>query len=192
LIDNANGTVALVAEDGTPLGTINKTSVTDSLGGSYTIDNGDCTPVTVDTNANASSYDNTASELTATNVQSAIDEVVSTINSGGGVELIDNANGTVSLVAEDGTPLGTIDKTSVTDNLDGTYTIDNGGGTPVTIDTNANASSYDNTVSELTATNVQSAIDEVVSTINSGSGVELIDNTDGTVSLVAEDRKTVV
>src|SRR5690606_22058542 len=111
----------------------------------------------------------------------------STINSGSGVKLIDNTDGTVSLVAENGTSLGTIDKAAVTDNLDGTYTIDNGDGTPVTIDTNADASSYDNTASELTATNVQAAIDEVVSTINSGSGVKLIDNTDGTVSLVAED-----
>src|SRR5690606_39434786 len=102
----------------------------------------------IDTNANASFYDNTVSELTATNVQAAIDEVVSTINSGSGVELIDNTDGTVSLVAEDGTSLGTIDKAAVTDNLDGTYTIDNGDGTPVTIDTNANASSYDNTASE--------------------------------------------
>src|SRR5690606_18498186 len=109
----------------------------------------------------------------------------STINSGSGVKLIDNTDGTVSLVAEDGTSLGTIDKAAVTDNGDGTYTIDNGDGTPVTIDTNANASSYDNTASELTATNVQSAIDEVVSTINSGGGVELIDNANGTVSLVA-------
>src|SRR5690606_41533787 len=125
LIDNANGTVALVAEDGTPLGTINKTSVTDSLGGSYTIDNGDCTPVTIDTNANASSYDNTASELTATNVQSAIDEVVSTINSGGGVELIDNTNGTVSLVAEDGTSLETRSATSRNDEYDRSYAYDN-------------------------------------------------------------------
>src|SRR5690606_40355638 len=132
-------------------------------------------------------YDNTASELTATNVQAAIDEVVSTINSGSGVNLIDNTYGTVSLDAEDGISLVTINKASVTDNGDGTYTIDNGDGTSVVIDTNANASSYDNTVSELTATNVQSAIDEVVSTINSGGEVELIDNANGTVSLVTED-----
>src|SRR5690606_9334134 len=65
----------------------------------------------------------------------------------------------------------------VTDNGDGTYTIDNGDGTPVTIDTNANASSYDNRVSGLTSDNVQAAIDEVV------AKVAVVENTKGDLTL---------
>src|SRR5690606_39785405 len=65
----------------------------------------------------------------------------------------------------------------VTDNGDGTYTIDNGDGTPVTIDTNANASSYDNRVSGLTSDNVQAAIDEVV------AKVAVVENAKGDLTL---------
>src|SRR5690606_8792350 len=136
LEENHDGTYTYTNESGDEVIIDANTTTVELVDGVYTFkDATGATITTIDTNAYASSYDNTTSELTATNVQAAIDEVVSTINSGSGVELIDNANGTVSLVAEDGTSLGTIDKAAVADNGDGTYTIDNGDGTPVTIDT---------------------------------------------------------
>ncbi|WP_268225898.1 hypothetical protein, partial [Sinomicrobium oceani] len=110
-----------------------RSAITDNGDGTYTIVNQDGDNVVINTNANTSVYDNTNSGLSSGNVQDAIDELVTTINTGSGVRLNDNGDGTVSLVAEDGTVLGTVNKSSLTDNTDGTYTFDNGNGSPVTI-----------------------------------------------------------
>ena len=95
------------------------------------------------------SYDNTTSELSATNVQDAIDELKSDINN---IPIIDNA----SDVNYDNTE-SQLEATNVQNAIDELKTDINN--VPV-IDDAADVN-YDNTTSELSATNVQDAIDEV-------------------------------
>ncbi|QEE48069.1 hypothetical protein FUA48_00280 [Flavobacterium alkalisoli] len=103
------------------------------------------------------------------------------------MNLIDNNDGSVTLVKADGTQVA-VAKADITANGDGTYTFTNNDGSDVTIDTNgltitelngvytftaadgsvidtidtnASALAYDNTASGLTAGNVQAALDEV-------------------------------
>src|SRR5690606_6361326 len=115
-------------------------------------------------------FDDTTSSLGAGNVQEAIDQLVAHANKGAGVSLVDNNDGTVTLVAEDGSTLGSIDKSSLTDNGDGSYTFDNGNGSPVVFDTNAGALPFENSSNGFAATDVQGAIEEVAQTIESNKG----------------------
>ncbi|MHA3789655.1 beta strand repeat-containing protein, partial [Flavobacterium hauense] len=160
------------------------------------------------------SIDNTVSGLAATDVQGAIDEIVANTNTQlGNFELAENNDGSFSLIGADGTTvLSTIQKGSLTANVDGTYTFDNNNGTPVTfdpskvnlsvsngvytftdnagvslgtIDVNASALPFSNTVSGLAATDVQGAIDEIVANTNTQLGnFELAENNDGSFSLI--------
>src|SRR5690606_17143958 len=186
-------------------------------GGVYTFLDGQGNPITsIDTNANALPYDNTTSGLTATDVQTAIDELATQI---GDLDLVDNTDGTFSLIGPDGTTiLGTVSKSDLTDEGDGLYTFTNNDGSDVqfdvrsvevvfdaasnvynfldsagaviaSIDMNASNVAYDNTTSGLTATDVQSALDELATQIGD---LDLVDNTDGTFSLMAPDGTTVL
>ncbi len=122
------------------------------------------------------SYDNTASGLTATDVQAAIDEINA---AAGTVSLVDNGDGTYDFTDAGGNTTIITDTSisTLVDNADGTYTYTDETGATRTIDTNAASNPYDNTASGLTATNVQDAIDE----INAAAGtVSLVDNGDGT------------
>ncbi|QEE48067.1 hypothetical protein FUA48_00270 [Flavobacterium alkalisoli] len=176
---------------------------------------------TIDTNASALAYDNTASGLTAGTVQAALDEVVTALDdvndAAATVNLIDNNDGSVTLVKADGTQVA-VAKADITANGDGTYTFTNNDGSDVTIDTNgltitelngvytftaadgsvidtidtnASALAYDNTASGLTAGTVQAALDEVVTALDdvndAAATVNLIDNNDGSVTLVKAD-----
>src|SRR5690606_10136645 len=187
LVDNGNGTVSLLSDDGTVLSTVDKTIVADNGDGTYTLDSGNGAPVTIDTNADALAFDNSTNGFTSTNVQEALEELKTQLD-GTTDALVDNLDGTYTHTAVDGTSV-TIDAntTSVTV-TDGVYTFTDAGGNTITsIDTKAAASAYDNSVSGMTATNVQDAIDEIINNINSGAGVTLVDNADGTVSLLADD-----
>src|SRR5690606_17893046 len=139
----------------------------------------DGTSAIIDTSATAKPFHNTTSGLTYGNVQDAIEESVSKKGYGAAVILTDNADGAVSLIADDGTVLGTVDKTVVTDNSDGTFTLDSGDGTPVTIDTNAGALGFDNSTNGFTSTNVQDALEEIQTNLDSTTDI-LTDNGDGT------------
>src|SRR5690606_6866560 len=168
----------------------NTTTVADNGDGTYTITRSDGTSATIDTNAGSNPYDNATSGMAATSVQDAIDEIVNHLNSGAGVSLVDNADGTVSLMADDGTVLGTVDKTQVTANGDGTYTLDPGNGTPVTIDTNADALAFDNSTNGFTSTNVQDALEEIQQNLDNTTDI-LVDNGDGTFTHTAVDGTVV-
>jgi len=92
----------------------------------------------------------------------------------------DNGDGTFTYIDEDGNPTQ-IDKSSLTDLGTGVFSFDNGDGSPIVFVGTDNQSAaevtYDNTLSGLAATDVQSAIDE----INAAAGtVSLVDNGDGT------------
>src|SRR5690554_3450948 len=217
LIDNGDGTYTHIAVDNTPITfDTNRVNVTVS-GGVYTFLDGQGNPITsIDTNANALPYDNTTSGLTATDVQTALDELATQI---GDLDLIDNLDGTFSLMARDGvTVLGTVSKSDLTDEGAGLFTFTNNDGSDVqfdvrsvevvfdaasnsynfldaagaviaSIDMNASNVAFDNTTSGLTATDVQAALDELATQIGD---LDLIDNLDGTFSLMAPDGVTVL
>ncbi|MEP2315682.1 hypothetical protein, partial [Eudoraea sp.] len=76
LVDNGDGSFTYTSEDGT-ITTFTETmsGLVDNGNGTYTYTNEDGATQTIDTNAGSNPYDNTASSLTATDVQAAIDEL---------------------------------------------------------------------------------------------------------------------
>lgn len=164
LLDNEDGTFSLISSDSTVLSTIDKSSLIDNTDGTFTFNNTGQPEddVILDFNASSLPYNNTTSQLSATDVQDAIDEVVSNVASGAGIELIDNENGTFSIVSEDETVLATIDKANLTDNEDGTYTFNNTGDPSgdILLDFNANAIPFDDTTTQLGVSNTQLAIEK--------------------------------
>src|SRR5690554_6737187 len=246
LVDNLDGTFSLMAPDGvTVLGTVSKSDLTDEGAGLFTFTNNDGSDVqfdvrsvevvfdaasnsynfldaagaviaSIDMNASNVAFDNTTSGLTATDVQAALDELATQI---GDLDLIDNLDGTFSLMA----PyllnvLPIFSKSDLTDEGAGLFTFTNNDGSDVqfdvrsvevvfdaasnsynfldaagaviaSIDMNASNVAFDNTTSGLTATDVQAALDELATQIGD---LDLIDNLDGTFSLMAPDGVTVL
>ncbi|QEE48075.1 hypothetical protein FUA48_00310 [Flavobacterium alkalisoli] len=130
---------------------------------------------TIDTNASALAYDNTASGLTAGTVQAALDEVVTALDdvndAAATVNLIDNNDGSVTLVKADGTQVA-VAKADITANGDGTYTFTNNDGSDVTIDTNGL------TITELNGVYTFTAADgSVIDTIDTNASALAYDNT---------------
>ncbi len=124
---------------------------------------------TDDQTASEVSYDNTTSGLTATDVKSALDEVVAGSSDDQELSLSSNI-----LSIENGTT--TVDLSAYLDNTD---------------DQTASEVSYDNTTSGLTATDVKSALDEVVAgssddqELSLSSNILSIENGTTTVDLSA-------
>ena len=112
-------------------------------------------------------YRNNAWQSLCVNV--AADETLTTIS--------DNNDGTFTYINETATNVA-ITKANLTDNGDGTYLFDNNNGSNIIIDTNADSSSYDGTLSGLTAINVQDAIDQLAAgTVNGTGNITSIDLT---------------
>ncbi|APY12186.1 hypothetical protein BWZ22_13550 [Seonamhaeicola sp. S2-3] len=216
LVDNTDGSFSLVASNGTVISTVTKSDLTDSGNGAYTFTNGDGTDISfdvntvdvslntttneyefkdsegnvigsIDMNADNVAYDNTASGLLATNVQGALDELANDLANTTDA-LVDHGDGTFTHTAVNGTEV-TFDANTTSVNVEnGVYTFTDGKGHVITtIDTNADALGFDNSTSSLTSTNVQDAIEELLGTISVGAGVNLVDNTDGSFSLVASN-----
>src|SRR5690554_6356636 len=217
ITDNGNGTFTYLNEAGDSI-TFDTNTVTISLAdGVYTFLDGEGNPITsIDTNAHELPYNNTASGLAASNVQAAIDELATQI---GDLDLIDNEDGTFSLMGPDGTTiLGTVSESDLTDEGDGLFTFTNNDGSDVqfdvrsvevtfdatsnsynfldssgnviaVIDLNASNVAYDNSTSGLAGTTVQAAIDELATQIGD---LDLIDNEDGTFSLMGPDGTTIL
>jgi len=252
--DNDDGSFSLLGSDGTTvLGTVSKSNLTDNTDGSYTFTNNDGADVefdvlsvevaydgatgvynftdsngdviaTIDTNASAIAFDNTDTDFAATNVQSALEELLTELETGfGNLTIEDNEDGSFSLLGSDGTTiLGTVSKSDLTDNTDGSYTFTNNDGTDVTFDvlsvavaydaatglynftdsngdiiasvnTNADSIAFDNTNNDFTATNVQSALEELLTELETGFGnLTIEDNDDGSFSLLGSDGTTVL
>ncbi len=74
LTDTGDGFVTYVNENGATQ-KVAKADITDNGNGTYTFTNNDGSDVILDTRASSNTYDNSASSLAATNVQSAIDEL---------------------------------------------------------------------------------------------------------------------
>ncbi|MCW5518179.1 beta strand repeat-containing protein, partial [Muriicola sp. Z0-33] len=85
--------------------------------------------------------------------------------------MTDAGNGLVTYVNENGVTQ-TVAKANITDNGDGTYTFTNNDGTDVLLDTRANSNPYNNGTSGLTATDVQAAIDELVTGSTDDQNIE--------------------
>src|SRR5690606_17905805 len=177
---------------------------------------------TVFTDATNNYYNNDNSGLTAENVQDAIDELADKLAEGAGVELKDEGDGKITLIADNGDILGTVDKAALTEDLnnDGLFTFtrndgqdvvfdvnsvnvsekldadgnvigydfnDAAGNTITTVFTDATNNDYNNDNSVLTAENVQDAIDELTDKLAEGPAVELKDEGDGKITLIADN-----
>src|SRR5690554_6588781 len=180
LVDNGDGTYTHTTVAGDTI-IIDANTVTVTVtDGVYTfLDGTGNTITTIDTNADAIAYENTASGLTATDVQAAIDAIVG-LAGGLSDDLVDNGDGTYTHTTVSGDAI-IIDANTVTVTVaGGVYTfVDGAGATITTIDTNATAIAYDNATSGLAATTVQAAIDAIVG-LAGGLSDTLVDNLDGT------------
>ncbi|WP_194419539.1 beta strand repeat-containing protein, partial [Muriicola marianensis] len=170
LVDNGDGFVTFVKEDGTS-DTVAKADITDNGNGTYTFTNNDGTDVTVNTSGLVVT-NTVAGNLIATLTQAdgSSSDINETVTS-----LVDNGDGFVTFVKEDGTS-DTVAKADITDNLDGTFTFNNNDGVDVILDFNAAALPFDNSINGFIADNVQAAIEEV----SGGSTDDQIISTDGT------------
>src|SRR5690554_4059791 len=94
---------------------------------------------TVFTDASNNYYNNDNSGLTAENVQDAIDELADKLAEGAGVELKDGGDGKITLIADNGDILGTVDKAALTEDLnnDGLFTFTRNDGQDVVFDVNS-------------------------------------------------------
>src|SRR5690606_767628 len=92
--------------------------------------------------------------------------------------ITDNGDGTFTYLNEAGDSVTFSSNTVSVSFTDGVYTFLDGAGNTITaIDTNADAIPFDNTASGLTATNVQTALDEIAGLVGA---VDFVDNGDGT------------
>src|SRR5690554_740622 len=223
LIDNNDGTYTHTAVDGSVVTIDANTTTVEVADGVYTFKDGaGNTITTIDTNAEAIAYNNDNSGLTAENVQDAIDELADKLAEGAGVELKDEGDGKITLIADNGDILGTVDKAALTEDLnnDGLFTFTRNDGQDVVFDVNsvnvsekldadgnvigydfndangnpittvftdATNNYYNNDNSGLTAENVQDAIDELADKLAEGAGVELKDEGDGKITLIADN-----
>src|SRR5690625_3319937 len=179
LVDNGDGTFTYTNEEGTLVTfDANTTSFTDNGDNTFTFTNDNGDTMTIDTNADAIAFDDSSSNLGGDNVQDAIDALVNASQSGAGVNLVDNGDGTVTLKSADGDDLGTINKADLADNGDGTYTFDNGDGSPVTIEVTGDI--LENIVNEGDIYN------EIINIIEAESD-ELIDLGNGKYKHIAAD-----
>src|SRR5690554_2334215 len=223
LIDNNDGTYTHTAVDGSVVTIDANTTTVEVADGVYTFKDGaGNTITTIDTNADAIAYNNDNSGLTAENVQDAIDELADKLAEGAGVELKDEGDGKITLIADNGDILGTVDKAALTEDLnnDGLFTFTRNDGQDVVFDVNsvnvsekldadgnvigydfndaagnpittvftdATNNYYNNDNSGLTAESVQDAIDELADKLAEGAGVELKDEGDGKITLIADN-----
>ena len=151
--------------------------------GVYTFVDGKGETITsIDTNASATGFDDTNSKLGANNVQEAIDNLVKNLASGAEVKLQDNKDGKVTLVAKDGSVLGTVDKSSVTPDGKGSYTFTNGNGKDIVINV------VGDVVSNLTGKG--DIYNEIVEILKDKSD-KLVNNNNGTYTHTAVDGSVV-
>ena len=151
--------------------------------GVYTFVDGKGDEITsIDTNASATGFDDTKSKLGANNVQEAIDNLVKNLASGAEVKLQDKQDGKVTLVAKDGSVLGTVDKSSVVSDGKGSYTFTNGNGKDVVINV------VGDVVNNLTA---EGDIYKTLVEILKDKSDKLVSNNNGTFTHTAVDGSVV-
>ncbi|MEC4115932.1 hypothetical protein VSP20_03020 [Myroides phaeus] len=183
LVNNNNGTYTHTAVDGSVVEIDANTTTVTIEKGVYTFKNGKGDEITsIDTNASATGFDDTNSKLGANNVQEAIDNLVKNLASGAEVKLQDNKDGKVTLVAKDGSVLGTVDKSSVVSDGKGSYTFTNGNGKDVVINV------VGDVVNNLTA---EGDIYKTLVEILKDKSDKLVNNNNGTYTHTAVDGSVV-
>ncbi|MEJ1223844.1 beta strand repeat-containing protein, partial [Sediminicola sp. 1XM1-17] len=138
-------------------------------------------------------YNNASSNLSATNVQEALDELDGANNT---INLVDNLDGTYTFTKSDGTTI-TIQDTSIstlTNNGNGTYSYTDESGTVQTIDTNG--FSLTNLISgkriatitkaDGTFNDINETITTVTGTAGSGKAIATYNNESGTAVIINE------
>lgn len=135
LVDNADGTFTYTDENGDATTfNANTTTAVEQNGVFNFYDATNTLIISIDTNASALPFDNTGTGLTAVNVQDALEEILNELRAGAGLDLIDNLDGTFSLLADNTTLLGTVAKAKLTDHNSGLYTFSNNNGTDISFD----------------------------------------------------------
>ncbi len=177
LVDNGDGTYTHTSVDGTEeLIDANTTSVSEADGVyTFTDGNGD-TIITIDTNADAIVFDNSTNGFASDNVQAALEELLTELETGfGNLTIEDNVDGSFSLVGSDGiTILGTVEKSDLTDNTDGSYTFTNNDGDNVEFDVLSVDISYDDVAGEY---NFLDSAGNTIATIDTNANALNYDNT---------------
>src|SRR5690554_4252536 len=189
LVNNGDGTYTHTAVDSTSVIIDANTTTVTVTDGVYTFLNGNGdTITTIDTNADAIIYDNTDSELAAENVQDAIDELANLLEEGAGVELQDKGDGKITLVAENGDVLGTVEKAELTEdaNNDGLFTFTRNDGEDVVFDVNSvNVAEKTDAAGNVVGYDFLDANGNPITTVYTDASNNYYDNTDS--ELVAEN-----
>src|SRR5690554_1458567 len=189
LVNNGDGTYTHTAVDSTSVIIDANTTTVTVTDGVYTFLNGNGdTITTIDTNADAIIYDNTDSELAAENVQDAIDELANLLEEGAGVELQDKGDGKITLVAENGDVLGTVEKAELTEdaNNDGLFTFTRNDGVDVVFDVNSvNVTEKTDAAGNVVGYDFLDANGNPITTVYTDASNNYYDNTDS--ELVAEN-----
>ncbi|MTG99363.1 hypothetical protein GJV76_14740, partial [Myroides sp. BIT-d1] len=116
LLDKGDGTFTYTDENGKTVSFDSNNTVVEIKDGVYTFKDGKGEVITtIDTNAKAIGYDNSKSGIDAKNVQDALDKLADNLGKGAGVKLQDKGDGKVTLVADNGDELGSIDKSKLTE-----------------------------------------------------------------------------
>src|SRR5690554_3878051 len=194
---NNDGLFTFTRNDGVDVvfdvNSVNVTEKTDAAGNvvGYDFLDANGNPITtVYTDASNNYYDNTDSELAAENVQDAIDELANLLEEGAGVELQDKGDGKITLVAEDGSVLGTVDKAQLTEDAvsQGLFTFTRNDGTNVTFDVNAvNITTNTDAAGNVIGYDFNDAQGNVITTVYTDAANNYYDNS--TSNLVADNVK---
>ncbi|WP_286468885.1 beta strand repeat-containing protein, partial [Myroides odoratimimus] len=194
LVNNNDGTYTHTTVAGDVVVIDANTTKVEVLDGVYTFKNAKGDTITsIDTNAKAIAFDNSANGFTSTNVQEALEELKTKLD-GTSDTLVNNNDGTYTHTTVAGDVVIIDANTTKVEVLDGVYTFKNAKGDTITsIDTNAKAIVFDNSNNGFTSTNVQEALEELKTTVDNtkgdlslAGGLEFITGANGTDKLLAD------
>ncbi|WP_286419733.1 hypothetical protein [Myroides odoratimimus] len=194
LVNNNDGTYTHTTVAGDVVVIDANTTKVEVLDGVYTFKNAKGDTITsIDTNAKAIAFDNSANGFTSTNVQEALEELKTKLD-GTSDTLVNNNDGTYTHTTVAGDVVVIDANTTKVEVLDGVYTFKNAKGDTITsIDTNAKAIVFDNSNNGFTSTNVQEALEELKTTVDNtkgdlslAGGLEFITGANGTDKLLAD------
>ncbi|MEC4008654.1 hypothetical protein VSP77_13740 [Myroides odoratimimus] len=194
LVNNNDGTYTHTTVAGDVVVIDANTTKVEVLDGVYTFKNAKGDTITsIDTNAKAIAFDNSANGFTSTNVQEALEELKTKLD-GTSDTLVNNNDGTYTHTTVAGDVVIIDANTTKVEVLDGVYTFKNAKGDTITsIDTNAKAIVFDNSNNGFTSTNVQEALEELKTTVDNtkgdlslAGGLEFVTGANGTDKLLAD------
>ncbi|MVX37127.1 hypothetical protein GOQ24_15060, partial [Myroides sp. LoEW2-1] len=180
LLDKGDGTFTYTDENGKTVSFDSNNTVVEIKDGVYTFKDGKGEVITtIDTNAKAIGYDNSKSGIDAKNVQDALDKLADNLGKGAGVKLQDKGDGKVTLVADNGDELGSIDKSKLTEDAlnKGLFTFTRNDGTDVLFDVNTvNVSQSKDANGNVVGYDFKDSKGNVITTVNTDAANNYYDN----------------